>query len=122
MLDVYDLPDDQLPWSADTYSDTLDVVEGPTPVTIKLYRHDGDTVVESGATATVQQYRYGSSDPNIWPRQVVWILEGDTKTTIAAIAFPEFPEDSFPEPADPINLSLTGLDPIDILNDIRFFE
>ena len=48
----------------------LEVVDGPTPVTVKLYRQDGGTVVEAGATA-------------------------------------------------PIN-SHTGLDPIDLLNDVRF--
>ena len=69
----------------------LQVLEGPTPVTVKLYRQEGGAVVESGDTATVTQYRYGSSDPNTWNRLVVWVLERDGMTTLAEIGYPEFP-------------------------------
>lgn len=68
----------------------------------------------------VQQYRYSSSDPNTWNRQVVWVLQRN-RTSIAGSATPSSPKTRpSPNPADPINLSLTGLDPIDLLNDMRF--
>ena len=122
-LDVYDVPGDQVPWTSENHPDGLELVDGPIDVTIKLYQEDSGTIVESGATTTVTQYRYGSSSSNEWRRQVVWILERDGTTTIAVVGFPEFPEGSgFDDPADSINLSLTGLDPIDLLNDIRFFQ
>ncbi len=122
-LEVYDLPAELLPWDAEDHHDLLDLMDGPTPVTVKLYRQEGEQVVESGGTATVQQYRYGSDDPHTWLRQVVWILERDGRTTLALVVFPEFPEDSsFADPEDSINLSLTGLDPVHLLEDIRFFE
>ncbi len=42
---------------------------------------------------------------------------------MAEVGFPEFPDDSdFANPTDPINRSLSGLDPVDLLNDIRFFR
>lgn len=111
------------PWDPDTHSDLLEVVEGPSPVTVKLYVDQGGEVVESGATATLNQYRYGSSDPNTWNRLVVWVLERGGVTTVAEVAYPEFPADSsFASTADTRNQSLTGLDPIDLLHDIRFFD
>lgn len=80
-------------------------------------------VVESGATATVDQYRYGSSDPNTWNRLVVWLLERNGATIIAEVAYPEFPEDSsLSDSADTRNQFLTGLDPIELLSDVRFFD
>lgn len=122
-LEVRMITADQLPWNAEDQHATLELVEGPTSLTVKLYRQNGDQVVESCTMATVQQYRYGSVDPNEWRRQVVWILERNGTTTIATVSFPEFPTGSdFEGPADSINLALTGLDPIDLLNDIRFFE
>lgn len=122
-MDVYEVSGDQVPWTSENHPDGLELVDGPVDVTVKLYREDTGVVVESGATATVTQYRYGSSSSNEWRRQVVWVLERDDTTTIAVVGFPEFPEGSgFDAPADSINLSLTGLDPIDLLNDIRFFE
>ena len=101
-------------WDPDTHSDLLQVVEGPTPVTIKLHRDEGGAVVESvGETAVVQQYRYGSTDPGTWNRLVVWVLERNGTFTIAEVGYPEFPDDlSFPGSADTRNQSLTGLDPV----------
>jgi hypothetical protein len=123
VLDVYDVPGDQVPWTSENHPDGLELVDGPTTMTVKLYQEDGGVIVESGATATLTQYRYGSSSSNEWRRQVVWILEREGTTTIAVVGFPEFPEGSgFDDPADSINLSLTGLDPIDLLDDIRFFD
>ncbi len=121
-LGVFDVPADQLPWSAEEHS-PLDLLDGPNPVTIKLYAFEDGEVVESGATVTANQYRYGSSDPGEWRREVVWVLERDGTTTVAAVGFPDFPDDSsFADPADSIDLSLTGFDPIDLLHDVRFFE
>lgn len=111
------------PQSPNDFSDRLVVTDGPTPVTIKLYRHDGQQVVESGATTTAQQYRYGSDDPGVWNRQVVWIVEYGGETMIAEVGYPEFPDDSvFMGTGNPIDHALTGLDPVDLLHDIRFFE
>ena len=122
-LEVYDLPAELLPWNAEKHHDLLDLMDGPTPVMVKLYRHEDGQAVESGATATVQQYRYGSNDSDTWLRQVVWLLERNGRTTLAVVVFPEFPDDSsFADPEDSINLSLTGLDPVHLLEDIRFFD
>lgn len=111
------------PWNPDAHSDMLQVVEGPDPVTVKLYRQRDGAVVETGTTATLDQYRYGSSDPNTWNRLVVWVLERNGTTTIAEVAYPEFPEDSpFSASTDTRNQSLTGLDPVDLLSDVRFFD
>lgn len=113
----------QGPWDPETHSEMLGVIEGPTSLNVKLYRQEGDTIVESGTTATVQQYRYGSSDPGTWNRLVVWVLQRNDTTTIAEVGYPEFPEDSpFTSTGDPRNLALASLDAIDILNDVRFFE
>ncbi len=110
-------------WSPDNNSDGLSVEEGPTPVTVRLYRNESGTIVETGATVTAQQYRLGTQDSNNSRRQVVWVFERNGQTYVAVVGFPEFPDDSdFANPADPINRSLSGLDPVDLLNDIRFFE
>lgn len=111
------------PWSPDDTTFGLRLEDGPTPVTVRLYRNDNGTVVETGRTVAAQQYRLGSSDSNNWNRQVVWVFERNGQTYVAEVGFPEFPDDSvFANPADPINRSLTGLDPVDLLNDVRFFE
>lgn len=110
-------------WSPDNNSAGLSVEEGPTPLTVRLYRNENGTVVETGTTVTAQQYRLGTQDSSNWQRQVVWVFERNGQTYVAEVGFPEFPDDSvFANPADPINRSLSGLDPVDLLNDIRFFE
>ncbi len=120
---VYDVSSDQVPWTSENHPDGLELVDGPLEVTVKMYQEDSGVIVESGATATVTQYRYGSSSSKEWRRQVVWVFEREGTTTVAVVGFPEFPKgSSFDDPTDSINLSLTGLDPIDLLNDIRFFD
>ncbi len=50
------------PWSTDHNSVGLSVEEGPTPVTVRLYRDESGTVVETGTTVTARQYRFGTQD------------------------------------------------------------
>ncbi len=116
-------------WNAEAHSAELGVaelgvVEGPTPVTVKLYRHDGQSVVETGETATVMQYRYAPGEGSAtFLRLVVWVLEGAGETVVVEVAYPDFPGDSpMASPDDRRNQALTGLDPVDLLLDVRFFD
>ncbi len=103
------------------HSETIELVEGPTELTVKLYTLRDGQVVESGTTAPVLQYRYGSSDPNEWLREVIWVVDLGDSVAVATVSYPEFPPDSG-SGGDPRNQALTGLDPLDLLYDIRFFE
>ena len=48
--------------------------------------------METGATVAVQQYSFGSDDPDQWGREVVRVVELNGLTLIASVFFPEFPD------------------------------
>ncbi len=101
----------------------LELVGDPLPIAVRLFTVVDGVVVESGNEVVATQYRFGSPDPNTWSRSVVWTFERAGTYHTATVGYPEFPEDStFGSPESDRMAFLTGLDPVDLLADIRFFE
>ena len=103
----------------DTESGDLKQIDGPVPVSTPTYQLIDGLVVETGRTLDGVQYRFASSTS--FSRALVWVFEGDGDVIVLTASFPEFPEGSV-FGTDTRNQSLTGLDPAELLRDIRIFE
>ncbi|MEZ5228757.1 MAG: hypothetical protein R2710_19460 [Acidimicrobiales bacterium] len=98
----------------------LVVTEGPTAIAVPLYRATPDGVVTTGASASIQQYRHGSSDPGTWLRRVVWVYPTTISSRWSCSATRSSPK-ARADSDDPLQRSLAGQDPMTIMHDVRFF-
>lgn len=94
-------------------------VGDPAEIEVALHEVVDGVVVETGATATVLEYRFTGDG---YARRVVWVLERPAGLTVVTVTYPEFPDDSvFGAATDDRDRSLTGLEPGELLRDVRFF-
>lgn len=87
------------------------VVDGPTSLAVATHRSDGDAVVLTGEAVVANEYRYASTESFLV--QIVRWFERDDRVTVVVLSYPD---------PEKVPQALTGLDPDQLLDDIRLFD
>lgn len=111
VVESYSVDDPQWKSRVNPRSD-MEVAAGPAALAVPTYEFDDDALVTTGRTLVAHEYRFTSSGVSFLRQIVRWYERGDT-VTVAMLSYPD---------PDKVPQALTGLDPEQLLNDIRLIE